>query len=75
MDLSTCNNEIFLLQDPATRRSRGFGFITFSDPMAVDKVLSFPMHQLDGKIVEPKVAVPRKTNPKLLMRTKKVSVT
>ena len=30
--------------------------------------------QLDGKIVEPKVAVPRKTNPKLVMRTKKIFV-
>ena len=26
------------MKDPATRRSRGFGFITFSDPQAVDKV-------------------------------------
>lgn len=30
--------------------------------------------QLDGKLVEPKVAVPRKTNPKLVMRTKKIFV-
>lgn len=62
------------MKDPATRRSRGFGFITFSDPTAVDKVLKYPVHQLDGKIVEPKVAVPRKTNPKLVMRTKKIFV-
>ena len=30
--------------------------------------------QLDGKLVEPKVAVPRKTNPKLVMRTRKIFV-
>ena len=66
--------EVMVMKDPATRRSRGFGFITFSDPSAVDKVLSFPLHQLDGKMVEPKVAVPRKTNPKLVMRTKKIFV-
>ena len=29
---------------------------------------------MDGKIVEPKVAVPRKTNPKLVMKTKKIFV-
>ncbi len=66
--------EVMVMKDPATRRSRGFGFITFSDPSAVDKVLSFPLHQLDGKMVEPKVAVPRKTNPNLFMRTKKIFV-
>merc|ERR1712117_986870 len=62
------------MKDPATRRSRGFGFITFSEPHSVDKVLSFPVHQLDGKIIEPKIAVPRKTNPKMVMRTKKIFV-
>jgi len=66
--------EVMVMKDPATRRSRGFGFITFSDPKAVEKVLKYPVHQLDGKIVEPKVAVPRKTNPKLVMRTKKIFV-
>jgi RNA recognition motif-containing protein len=37
-------------------------------------VLSYPAHQLDGKLIEPKVAVPRKSNPKLVMRTKKIFV-
>lgn len=66
--------EVMVMKDPATRRSRGFGFITFSDPRSVDEVLKFPVHQLDGKLVEPKVAVPRKTNPKLVMRTRKIFV-
>jgi len=66
--------EVMVMKDPATRRSRGFGFITFSEPHSVDKVLSFPVHQLDGKIIEPKIAVPRKTNPKMVMRTKKIFV-
>jgi len=66
--------EVMVMKDPATRRSRGFGFITFSDPTGVEKVMKYPVHQLDGKIVEPKVAVPRKTNPKLVMRTKKIFV-
>ena len=44
------------MKDPATRRSRGFGFITFSNPGSVNKVLAYPAHQLDGKIIEPKVS-------------------
>jgi RNA recognition motif-containing protein len=66
--------EVMVMKDPATRRSRGFGFITFSNPTSVNRVLAFPQHQLDGKLIEPKVAVPRKTNPKLVMRTKKIFV-
>lgn len=66
--------EVMVMKDPATRRSRGFGFITFCDPSSVEKVLSYSVHHLDGKNVEPKVAVPRKTNPKLVMRTKKIFV-
>jgi len=66
--------EVMVMKDPATRRSRGFGFITFSNPGSVNKVLAYPAHQLDGKLIEPKVAVPRKSNPKLVMRTKKIFV-
>jgi len=66
--------EVMVMKDPATRRSRGFGFITFTNPGSVNKVLSYPAHQLDGKLIEPKVAVPRKSNPKLVMRTKKIFV-
>jgi len=66
--------EVMVMKDPATRRSRGFGFITFSNSGSVNKVLAYPAHQLDGKLIEPKVAVPRKTNPKLVMRTKKIFV-
>ena len=47
--------EVMVMKDPATRRSRGFGFITFSNPGSVNKVLAYPAHQLDGKIIEPKV--------------------
>ena len=38
--------EVMVMKDPATRRSRGFGFITFSDPTGVDKVMKYPVHQV-----------------------------
>lgn len=66
--------EVMVMKDPATRRSRGFGFITFCTPNSVERVLAVPSHTLDGKVIEPKVAVPRKSNPKLVMRTKKIFV-
>lgn len=66
--------EVMVMKDPATRRSRGFGFITFCTPHSVERVLAVPSHTLDGKVIEPKVAVPRKSNPKLVMRTKKIFV-
>ena len=50
--------EVMVMKDPATRRSRGFGFITFSNPTSVNRVLAFPQHQLDGKLIEPKVRRP-----------------
>ena len=39
--------EVMVMKDPATRRSRGFGFITFSDPTAVEKVMKYPVHQVN----------------------------
>jgi len=66
--------EVMVMKDPATRRSRGFGFITFTNAVSVQGVLALPSHTIDGKVVEPKVAVPRKSNPKLVLRTKKIFV-
>ncbi|XP_031779077.1 RNA-binding protein Musashi homolog Rbp6 isoform X19 [Nasonia vitripennis] len=53
---------------------RGFGFITFADPASVDKVLAQGTHELDGKKIDPKVAFPRRTHPKMVTRTKKIFV-
>ncbi|XP_044015819.1 RNA-binding protein Musashi homolog Rbp6 isoform X7 [Aphidius gifuensis] len=66
--------EVMVMKDPTTRRSRGFGFITFADPASVDKVLSHGNHELDGKKIDPKVAFPRRTHPKMVTRTKKIFV-
>ena len=43
--------EVMVMKDPTTRRSRGFGFVTFADPSSVDKVLTNGPHELDGKKV------------------------
>ncbi|XP_031549001.1 heterogeneous nuclear ribonucleoproteins A2/B1-like [Actinia tenebrosa] len=48
-----------LMTDPINKHSRGFGFVTFSDPSTVQKVVNTPVHQLDGKNIDPKPAVPR----------------
>lgn len=64
------NNSFFpsLLQ-----RSRGFGFITFSEPSSVENVLKVPIHILDGKKIDPKHATP-KNRPRQTHRTKKIFV-
>uniref|UniRef100_A0AAV1V914 RRM domain-containing protein n=1 Tax=Peronospora matthiolae TaxID=2874970 RepID=A0AAV1V914_9STRA len=48
-----------VMKDPISRRSRGFGFITYADPVCVDRALAQPNHVLDSRRVEAKRAVPR----------------
>ncbi|XP_048583374.1 DAZ-associated protein 1 [Nematostella vectensis] len=48
-----------LMTDPTTKRSRGFGFVTFRDPATIESVLAKKPHILDGKTIDPKPAVPR----------------
>lgn len=40
-------------------RSRGFGFVTFSDPANVDAVIASCPHTLDGRTIDPKSCNPR----------------
>lgn len=47
------------MRDPQTKRSRGFGFITYSKAHMVDSAQSARPHKVDGREVEPKRAVPR----------------
>ncbi|KAE8625207.1 hypothetical protein XENTR_v10006192 [Xenopus tropicalis] len=60
--------ECMVMRDPTTKRSRGFGFVTFADPASVDKVLAQPHHELDSKTIDPKVAFPRRAQPKVSSR-------
>ncbi|XP_068335418.1 uncharacterized protein [Pyrus communis] len=47
-----------IMIDKHTGKPRGFGFVTFSDPMVIDSVLEVE-HVIDGRVVEVKRTVPR----------------
>uniref|UniRef100_A0A6G3MFR7 RNA-binding protein Musashi homolog 1 (Trinotate prediction) n=1 Tax=Henneguya salminicola TaxID=69463 RepID=A0A6G3MFR7_HENSL len=51
--------DCILMMDTATKRSRGFGFVTYKDPSSVLRVLENGPHILDNKSIDPKAAVPR----------------
>ncbi|CAH1800488.1 unnamed protein product [Owenia fusiformis] len=70
-------SECMVMRDPITKRSRGFGFVTFTDVDSVDKVLANGPHELDQKVVDPKVAFPRRPNAQQaakVTRTKKIFI-
>ncbi|KAK7034701.1 hypothetical protein VNI00_012108 [Paramarasmius palmivorus] len=51
-----------IMRDP-TGRSRCFAFLTFEDPASVNRVM-VQEHFLDGKIIDPKRAIPRQEHQK-----------
>lgn len=52
-------SDAVVMRDPSTRRSRGFGFVTFADSAAADAAMAAHEHVIDGRRVEAKRAVPR----------------
>lgn len=50
------------MRDPASKRSRGFGFVTFSSMAEVDAAMAARPHSIDGRVVEPKRAVAREVS-------------
>ncbi|KAF2288843.1 hypothetical protein GH714_016781 [Hevea brasiliensis] len=55
--------DVVVMYDHNTLRPRGFGFITYDSEEAVDKVLHKTFHELNGKMVEVKRAVPKELSP------------
>lgn len=55
--------DVVVMYDQHTQRPRGFGFITFDTEDAVDMVLQKTFHELNGKLVEVKRALPKDANP------------
>ncbi|KAJ0751366.1 putative RNA recognition motif domain, nucleotide-binding alpha-beta plait domain superfamily [Helianthus annuus] len=55
--------DVVVMYDHNTQRPRGFGFITYDSEEAVDRVLYKTFHELNGKMVEVKRAVPKEMSP------------
>uniref|UniRef100_A0A672LWX5 Musashi RNA binding protein 1 n=1 Tax=Sinocyclocheilus grahami TaxID=75366 RepID=A0A672LWX5_SINGR len=53
--------ECMVMRDPVTKRSRGFGFVTYVDQTGVDNVLAQNRHELDSKTVGTRFGIKRLT--------------
>uniref|UniRef100_A0A3Q0SUS0 Heterogeneous nuclear ribonucleoprotein A1 pseudogene 48 n=1 Tax=Amphilophus citrinellus TaxID=61819 RepID=A0A3Q0SUS0_AMPCI len=53
-----------VMRDPNSKRSRGFGFVTYSSVREVDEAMKARPHKVDGRVVEPKRAVSREDSNK-----------
>ncbi|XP_059896371.1 heterogeneous nuclear ribonucleoprotein A3 isoform X3 [Gadus macrocephalus] len=65
-----------VMRDPNSKRSRGFGFVTYSNGSEVDEAMSARPHKVDGRVVEPKRAVSREDScrPGAHLTVKKIFV-
>ncbi|KAK3762152.1 hypothetical protein RRG08_024960 [Elysia crispata] len=70
-EVTNCN----LKTDYETKKSRGFGFVTFANTDAVQKALAEKEHKLHGRTIDPKVANPRQVNKKVFVGRLDPSIT
>jgi len=65
-----------VMRDPQNKRSRGFGFVTYSSVNEVDAAMDARPHKVDGRLVEPKRAVSREdsSRPGAHVTVKKIFV-
>uniref|UniRef100_A0A8B9J687 Heterogeneous nuclear ribonucleoprotein A1b n=1 Tax=Astyanax mexicanus TaxID=7994 RepID=A0A8B9J687_ASTMX len=65
-----------VMKDPNSKRSRGFGFVTYANVEEVDAAMNARPHKVDGRLVEPKRAVSREDSNKPFahMTVKKIFV-
>ncbi|XP_020584915.1 heterogeneous nuclear ribonucleoprotein 1-like isoform X2 [Phalaenopsis equestris] len=54
--------DVVVMYDQNTQRPRGFGFVTFDSEDSVDRVLQKQFHDVGGKAVEVKRALPKDAN-------------
>uniref|UniRef100_A0A8C2MRI5 RRM domain-containing protein n=1 Tax=Cricetulus griseus TaxID=10029 RepID=A0A8C2MRI5_CRIGR len=64
LSFETTEENCVVMRDPASKRSRGFGFVTFSSMVEVDAAMAARPHSIDGRVVEPKRAVAREESGK-----------
>ena len=65
-----------VMRDPNTKRSRGFGFVTYATVEEVEEAMQARPHKVDGRVVEPKRAVSREDSqrPGAHLTVKKIFV-
>jgi heterogeneous nuclear ribonucleoprotein A1/A3 len=56
--------DCIVMKDPTSQRSRGFGFVTYAKKSQVDAAQAARPHEIDGKKVDSKRAVPKDANDK-----------
>uniref|UniRef100_A0A2K6GVG4 Heterogeneous nuclear ribonucleoprotein A1 like 2 n=1 Tax=Propithecus coquereli TaxID=379532 RepID=A0A2K6GVG4_PROCO len=68
--------DCMVMRDPNTKRSRGFGFVTYATVEEVDAAMNARPHKVDGRVVEPKRAVSREDSerPGAHLTVKKIFV-